>query len=75
MPIQEDIMDDEVLGPLIRKGRAEGQMELLTGLIQRKFGVIPPRIRKRLDGLKPAQIQAAGLRLLNAERIEDLFTR
>jgi hypothetical protein len=66
-------MDDEVLGPLIRQSRAKGQMELLLGLIEKKFGSIPPRIRKRITLLKPDQIEAASFRLLDAQRIEDLF--
>lgn len=79
MPIQIDIMDNEVIGPLIRKGRAEGrmegQMEILLEMIEKRFGNVPPRIRKRLAALKPEQLKAAGLRLLDAQRIEDLFAR
>jgi hypothetical protein len=79
MPILLDIMDNEVFGPLIRKGlkqgRAEGQMELLVEMTEQRFGSIPPQARKRLESLKPAQVKAAGLRLLNAQRIEDLFPR
>jgi len=73
MPILEDIMDHDVIGPAIRQGRAEGQIELLLGMIEKKFGVIPPRIHKRIASLKPNQIKTAGLRLLDAQRIEDLF--
>jgi hypothetical protein len=73
MPIQEDIMDDEVLGPAIRKGRAEGQMELLLGLIADRFGDVPPRVRKRLAELNPDEIKATGRRLLKAQRIQDLL--
>ena len=73
MPIQEDIMDHDVIGPAIRQGRAEGQIELLLGLIERKFGAVPPRIHKRIALLNPDQLKAAGFRLLDAQRIEDLF--
>jgi hypothetical protein len=73
MPIQEDIMDDEVLGPVLRQKHAEGQMELLLGLIEKKFGVIPLRIHERIAALRPDELKAAGLRLLDAQRIEDLF--
>ena len=75
MPIHGDIMDHSVIGPLIRQGRAEGQLALLTRLIEKRFGSIPPGIRKRIAALKPAQLERAGLRLLDAERIEDLFAR
>ena len=79
MPILNDIMDNEVFGPLIRQGRAEGraegQMEILLGQIEKRFGRVPPRLGKRLAALKPEQIKAVGLRLLDAQRIEDLFAK
>ena len=75
MPILLDIMDDEVFGPLIRKGRVEGQVEMLTSQIEKRFGRVPPAISQRIAALKPAQLKRAGLRLLDAQRIEDLFAR
>ena len=50
-------------------------MEILTEQIEKRFGSIPPRTRKRLTGLKPGQLKAVGLRLLDAERIADLFAK
>jgi hypothetical protein len=73
MPILNDIRDSEVFGGAYREGRVEGQMELLLGLIEKRFGAVPPRVRKRLAALKPEQIKAAGLRILDAHSIEDLF--
>jgi hypothetical protein len=73
MPIQEDIMDDGVLGPLIRQALAKGQMELLLEQIEKEFGVIPPRVHERIASLKPNQVKAAALRLLDSQRIEDRF--
>ncbi len=83
MPVQEDIMEHSVIGPAIRqgseqgleRGRIEGQSILLLRLIQKRFGTIPPEIARHLAALKPAQLERAGLRLLDARRIEDLFTR
>jgi hypothetical protein len=75
MPILNDIMEHSVFGPLIRQGRVEGQLALLTRQIEKRFGSIPPGIRKRIAALKPAQLERAGLRLLDADRIEDLFAR
>ena len=79
MPIAEDIMDNPLIGPLIRKGfaegRVEGQMEILTEQIEKRFGSITPRTRKRLTSLKPNQLKAVGLRLLDAESIADLFAK
>ena len=83
MPILNDIMDNEIIGPLIRKGlaqgrvegRVEGQLEMLRGQIGKRFGRIPPAVEQRLADLKPAQLKRVGLRLLDAQRLEDLFGR
>jgi hypothetical protein len=75
MPITEDIMDHDVIGPLLRQGRAEGQMEIVLSQIEKRFGRIPPAISRRIAALKPAQLKRVGLRLLDARRIEDLFSR
>lgn len=91
MPILNDIMDHGVIGPLLRQGltqgraegrvqglvdgRIQGELALLRRQIEKKFGVSSLRFRKRLEALKPAEIEAAGLRLLDAESIEDLFKR
>jgi len=75
MPILEDIMDHDVIGPAIRKGRVEGQVELLLSQIQKRFGRVPPAVSQRIAALKPVQLKRVGLRLLDAQRIEDLFAR
>jgi predicted transposase YdaD len=83
MPILLDIMDDEIFGPVIRKGlrqgrvegRVEGQVEMLRSQIEKRFGRIPSAVAQRLAALKPAQLKRVGLRLLDAKRIEDLFAR
>jgi len=83
MPILNDIMDNKVIGPAIRQGRAEGraegrvegQVEMLLSQVERRFGRIPPAVSQRIAALKPAQLKRAGLRLLDARRIEDLFAR
>jgi hypothetical protein len=79
MPVLNDIMDNEVFGPVLRKGlrrgRVEGQVEILLSLIQKRFGRIPPAVGERIAALKPAQLKRVGLRLLDAQRIEDLFAR
>ncbi len=75
MPIQEDIRDHGTIGPWIRQEYARGQLEMLTGQIEKRFGAIPPQIRHRLASMEPDQLQAAGLRLPDVLRIEDLFPR
>jgi Domain of unknown function (DUF4351) len=79
MPVLNDIMDNKVIGPAIRQGlrqgRVEGQLELLRSQIEKRFGRIAPAVAQRLAALKPAQLKRVGLRLLDAQRIEDLFAR
>ncbi len=83
MPIHLDIMDNKVFGPAIRQGRAEGrvegriegQVDMLLSQIEKRFGRIPPAVGQRIAALKPAQLKRVGLRLLDAQRIEDLFAR
>jgi hypothetical protein len=89
MPINLNMMDHGIFGPLIRKGMKEGlekglekgrelglkegQLTLLLNQAERRFGTLPVRIRKRLEALDPAALQRAGLRLLDASRPEDLL--
>ena len=81
MPIHLDIMDNELIGPLIREKQKEAvedartghHIEFFLGQIEKRFGRVPARVRKRLGNLNPEQLKAAGLRLLDAQRIEDLF--
>lgn len=79
MPILEDIMDHDVIGPAIRKGlrqgRVEGQVEMLLSQIEKRFGRVPPAVSQRIAALKPAQLKRVGLRLLDAQSIKDLFAR
>ena len=75
MPVLNDIMDNKVVGPLLRQGRMEGQVEIVLSQIQKRFGRIPPAVAQRIAALKPPQLKRVGLRLLDAQRIEDLFTR
>jgi predicted transposase YdaD len=83
MPVLNDIMDNKVIGPAIRQGRAEGraegrmegQVEIVLSMVEKRFGRIPPAVGQRIAALKPAQLKRVGLRLLDAQRIEDLFAR
>ena len=87
MPINLNMMDHGIFGPLIRKGMKEGraqgreeglkegQLTLLLNQAERRFGALPARIRKRIEALDVAGLQRAGLRLLDAARPKDLLPR
>jgi hypothetical protein len=44
-------------------------------LLQKRFGLIPSAVSQRISASKPAQLKRVGRRLLDAQRIEDLFAR
>jgi len=50
-------------------------VEMVLGMAQKRFGRLPPAVAQRIAALKPAQLKRVGLRLLDAQRIEDLFAR
>lgn len=69
MPIQEDIMENTVVGPLM----LQAQLEIVLGQIEERFGTVSPSVRKRLAELKPSDLKAASRRLVRAQRVEDVF--
>jgi hypothetical protein len=75
MPIQEDIMENTIVGPMLRQASFNGQMRLILTLIEERFGSASPGIRHRLAALTPEDLEAAGRRILKAKRVEDLFSR
>jgi flagellar biosynthesis/type III secretory pathway protein FliH len=91
MPILDDIMTHDVLGPTFRqgrkeglqrglekgleKGRQEGELNLLRLQINKRFGALPARLEKRLAKLSLAELEAVSLRLFDAKSINELFAR
>ena len=73
MPVLGDLMDHELLGPAIRKGRKEGESRVLLTLIRARFGTVPAWAESRLNSLDLDQLDALALRILSAQTIEDLF--
>jgi hypothetical protein len=58
---------------MLRQASAEGQLRLILGLLEERFGSVPPLIRRRLAALTREDLEAAGRRILKTQRIEDLF--
>lgn len=81
MPVLIDIMDNDLLGPVMRRGleqgKAEGRAEegrrLVTGLLSARFGAVPPQFQERLKVLSPEDMEALSLRILSAGSVEDAF--
>ena len=87
MPILNDIMDHEVIGPAIRQGRKEGKAEgKLEGKIEgvsavaerqltARFGPLSAATKKRLAKLTLPELEDLAVRLLTAKNITELFPR
>jgi predicted transposase YdaD len=85
MPILDDIMDHDLLGPAIRRGlqqgraegRAEGRVEgertVVLRLIEKRFGAVPAWARQRLVAMSGHEVEETALRLLDARSLEDLL--
>ncbi len=90
MPILEDIMGHDLLGPILRKGleqgreegreegrqegRFEGELAILRRQIERRFGPVPDWAEKRLAARSASELLDLSVRLLDAQSLEQLLT-
>ena len=87
MPILDDLMTHDVIGPAMRKSRREGlqqglnkglqegELTILRRLIAKRFGPPPARLDKKLAKLPRPALEDLSLRLFDAKSIDDLFAR
>jgi len=85
MPILDDIMDHDVIGPAIRQGLERGlergnqigkheeAMAYTRRLLTSRFGALPASVEDRLGRLSTAELEDLGVRILEAGNIGDLF--
>jgi len=84
MPILNDIMDHQVLGPVFRQGMEEGleqgleqgrkeMSDRFMRVIEDRFGALPDAIQARLAALSPEEWTAVLGRFPDASSVEDLF--
>lgn len=85
MPILDDIMDHDLLGPAIRQGMQKGRQEGIQEGIQqgelatlrrqltKRFGPLPVQINERLNTLSTTELEDLSLRLLDAQSLTELF--
>jgi hypothetical protein len=90
MPIDLDIREHEVLGPLIieaehkgreqgkeeglQKGLQAGELTILRRLIEKRFGAVPGWAAERLASLPAPALEALSEKLLDANSLEELLT-
>jgi len=77
MPILNDIMDHEVIGPAIRQGleqgRHEGRSNVLKRQLEKRFGSLPEWVEPRLSALSVSELDDLAVRVFDVTRIEELF--
>jgi predicted transposase YdaD len=86
MPILDDIMDHDVIGPAIREGiqkglkegrqegRQEGEAAILRLLLAKRYGALPAWVDQRLTDLSITQLEELSLRVFDAKSLEELFS-
>jgi predicted transposase YdaD len=81
MPILDDIMDHDLLGPVLRRGleqgleqgRVEGEQAVVLRLIEKRFGSVPFWAQRRLQAMSAPEVEETAVRLLDAPSLEDLL--
>jgi predicted transposase YdaD len=89
MPIDLDIRDHEVLGPMFieaeqkgrwegrqegrREGRQEGELIVLRRLIEKRFGPLPGWAGEKLAALPVSALEDLSERVLDAKSVEELL--
>ena len=91
MPILNDIMDHDFLGPLMRKerqeglregkqegkqeGRQEGEITILRKQLSKRFGELPAWVEDRLINLSTSELEDLSLRVFDVKTLDELFVR
>jgi hypothetical protein len=77
MPIDLDIRDHEVLGPMFieaeQKGRQEGELTVLRRQIEKRFGPLPGWAGEKLAALPASALEDLSERVLDAKSVEELL--
>ena len=85
MPILNDLLSHEVIGPAIlqgrreglqeglQEGRREGVQEIVRTLIGKRFGFVPDWIDSRITSLSVSELDDIAVRLLDVPSLEALF--
>jgi len=79
LPILDDIMDHQIIGPAIRQGRSEGRIEgtldILREQITDRFGAPSPETEERLAKMSVAELKGLGVRLMHVKSLTELFNQ
>ncbi|MBF0585279.1 MAG: DUF4351 domain-containing protein [Magnetococcales bacterium] len=85
MALTFNVMENDVLRPLFlqermdgiqigeQKGEKKGKAEILTHLLQRRFGDVPAWASEKIAHAEPPALEEWSLRILDATTIESIF--
>ncbi len=73
MPIFNDLLDHEVLGPAIKQGIQQGELSVLRRQLEKRFGPLPDWAEQRLLSLSTSELDDLSIRVLEARNIRDLL--
>lgn len=77
MPIQIDLMENEVIADYYNRSRQEGvhegEIAILRRQIEKRLGVMPEWAQQRLAGRTTEQLEQLSVRLLDAGTLEELL--
>ena len=82
MPIDIDIREHEVLGPMfkeaeqkgLQKGLQVGELTILRRLIEKRFGALPGWAGEKLAALPASELEDLTERVLDAKSVEELLS-
>jgi hypothetical protein len=75
MPILNDIMDHEVIGPAIRQGEKSASLKLVKLFIEKRFGAIPASVEARLADMSTAELDLIAERAFDGASLEELLPK
>ncbi len=73
LPIDIDIRDNLVLGPMFRKAEEDGEKTVLRRQMAKRFGNLPLWVDEKLAAMNTTQLEELADRVLDAVSLEDLF--
>jgi predicted transposase YdaD len=82
MPILNDILDHEVIGPVLRQGiqqgiqqgMQQGEMLILRRQLEARFGELPSWVEERLGGLDSEALEELAIRVIKAKGLDEVFS-
>ena len=73
MPIEINLYEHEIIGPMLRKEHQDGSISVIRHILSRRFGPLPEWVENRLKELSDVELLNLSDRVLEAVRLEDIF--